>query len=218
MGPPKDFLVKPDESTDATVISSSSSSLTTEQDAPRPVSPIAKMNVRFNFAANEVFPTIHLYDYTQSEFDNTWYSDDEYDAIKKELIATVKLMNKGKKIRETNTETCRGLEIRTKHGYRIRQYNKRAAMEAVLDEQHRQAVLDIWDDDMMRDAYRHESSGCEYVAHARGLKDEAEILESLNKVRYEFGTSRGSDTKSSWQGIRGLLMQARLPGPVALSA
>lgn len=178
-----------------------------------------KMTVGFvDLEANQVFPVLHLNDMTQQEIDDSWYSDNEYNGMKKDLIAVVKRMNKGQKIVETDQHTTRGLEIRTKQGYRVRQFNKKVALEAVLDEQHRQAEKNIWDDDFMKDAYRMESAGSEYIAHARGLKDEAEILIELNKIRYEFGTGGSKDLKLSWRGLRGFLTQHQTPEPVAMSA
>ena len=59
---------------------------------------------------------LHLADYTESEIESTWLTDDEMDAIKENIRTTIRMIKKGELVDDThNEEYCRlGLESRTR--------------------------------------------------------------------------------------------------------
>lgn len=73
-------------------------------------------------------------------------------------------------------EHCtRGLEYRTPEGSQKRQNNKWNAVEAVLDEQHRQREECIDDDEAISDAYKKVAFQCQQEALERGLADAEDV-------------------------------------------
>lgn len=78
-------------------------------------------------------------------------------------------------------EHCtRGLEYRTPEGSQKRQTNKWNAIEAVLDEQHRQREECIDDDETLSSVYKSVAFQCNQEALERGLAD-AEAAANVGK-------------------------------------
>jgi hypothetical protein len=108
----------------------------------------------------------------------TWYTKEEFDGIKKSFVPLIQAMVKGEQIAETDKQTIRGLEFRTRHGAIRRQRNKLRASAAVILEQERQLLDDgELDDCYLSDIYQQCTATCRAVALQRGLKDEATIKE-----------------------------------------
>lgn len=86
---------------------------------------------------------------------------------------------------DESEEHCpRGLEYRTPMGSQKRQANKWAAIEAVLDEQLRQQVEGISDDEHLSQVYKQATPHCQQEALERGLAD-AESVAKLSSCKAE---------------------------------
>jgi hypothetical protein len=72
---------------------------------------------------------------------------------------------------ETEEHCPRGLEYRTPLGSQKRQANKWTAIEAVLEEQQRQQVEGISDDEYLSQVYKQAALHCQQEALERGLAD-----------------------------------------------
>eukprot|EP00548_Thalassiothrix_antarctica_P010465 CAMPEP_0194158994 /NCGR_PEP_ID=MMETSP0152-20130528/77584_1 /TAXON_ID=1049557 /ORGANISM="Thalassiothrix antarctica, Strain L6-D1" /LENGTH=118 /DNA_ID=CAMNT_0038868511 /DNA_START=70 /DNA_END=423 /DNA_ORIENTATION=- len=86
----------------------------------------SKKRIRF-FEAVSVRPSLHLYDMTEEEIDNTWYTEEETEIIRKNLINDLNrmMMLSGESSGEEDpTSSFRGLEYHTKDGRNKRRDNK----------------------------------------------------------------------------------------------
>ena len=93
-------------------------------------------------------------------------------------------MSMGETIEETGEHCTRGLEYRTNAGSQKRQFNKWSGMNAVLDEQHRQRVDGILDDEAIADVYKAAAHKCQQEALGRGLADAEALVEKPAVVCY----------------------------------
>jgi hypothetical protein len=100
---------------------------------------------------------------------------------------------------ETEEHCPRGLEYRTPLGSQKRQANKWTAIEAVLDEQQRQQVEGIDDDEYLSHVYKHAVPHCQQEALERGLAD-AEAVSNLPGCKAD-----GSPTKSPHRSSRSMM-------------
>jgi hypothetical protein len=135
-------------------------------------SPSNKRRIRFNEEMNETRLIPHVDELEASEVFATWYEKTDYDIMKQSFIPTIRKMMKGDKIEETNADTIRGLEFRTRPGAIRRQHNKLQAMHAVLEEQERQKINGHLNDDQLADVYRSCASHCAEAAYLLALQDE----------------------------------------------
>ena len=143
-----------------------------------------KMKRRLRFAETiEVHPIIHIDDMEESDVQATWYQKTEYDAIKSKLIPIIRKMMKGEPVEESDKETTRGLEYRTRKGALRRQHNKIEGMTAVIEEQLRQRQTGCCNSRKISDAYKSATSHCQDAAHALGIEDENFIMKDLEETR-----------------------------------
>jgi hypothetical protein len=115
-------------------------------------------------------------DLSEEELAAIWYSRDEFRAIKKMLIPTVKKMAKG--IPLDDDEDSRGLEHKTPHGSRKRQGDRFLSMDAVLQEQDQQWEQNRRDPDFLARVYSQSSAHCLMQSHLVA-KGDAENVEKL---------------------------------------
>lgn len=101
------------------------------------VSPLPK-KFRFSASPNEIFLIPRIDNLTAEEVKATWYERSDYEKMKMAMVPLIRKMMKGETIEETDQETIRGLEFRTRQGAIRRQHNKVEAITAVMDEQDRQ--------------------------------------------------------------------------------
>ena len=110
-----------------------------------------------------------LYSVAEREF--TWHSEEEYLAIKKGCIRTLRqMMSPG--FQEDDEFCPRGLEVRTKEAATARKEIRAMATLMVLDEQELQTEWGEKNDDRIREVYVGLSQEAHYRAHFRGLGDE----------------------------------------------
>ena len=80
---------------------------------------------------------LHLNDYTNDEFQASFYSPEEIQRIRQEVRDTLDEMKQGNKLDETK-HCRRGLECKTPAGLQRRNHNKRTTRKAVLQIQEEQ--------------------------------------------------------------------------------
>jgi hypothetical protein len=134
--------------------------------------PSNKRRICFKEEMNETRLIPHLDELEESEICAIWYEKQDYDVMKQSFIPTIRKMMKGDTIEETNEETIRGLEFRTRPGAIRRQHNKLQALHAVLDEQERQKMNGHLNDDQLADLYRSCALHCVEEACMLALQDQ----------------------------------------------
>jgi hypothetical protein len=149
---------------------------TLSQDASDSSSIVSKSSVvksfHFSLSSNEIYNVPHIDDMTEEEVKAIWYEKADYEKIKMSMIPLIRKMMRKEVIEETDKETIRGLEYRTRQGAIRRQHNKLEAITAVLDEQDRQLDCDGFiNEDLLSEVYRHFNSHCQEEAHMLGLGD-----------------------------------------------
>ena len=122
-----------------------------------------------------------------------WYEKADYEKIKMAMIPLIRKMMKKEHVIESDKETIRGLEYRTRQGAIRRQHNKLEAITAVLDEQDRQFdTIGRVDEDLLSSVYRQFSSHCQEEAHALALGDVQPAREhtsdAIELVRQQYET------------------------------
>lgn len=119
-----------------------------------------------------------VYDYSEEEIKQSWYTANEIGTIKAECAATVRKVVEYKYF-DTEKECCRGLEYRTPDGARKRIRNKLRALEAVFTRQESLWKFDKTDQEeestIIALAYRKYSVSCQEAAHKLGVEDERYI-------------------------------------------
>lgn len=115
--------------------------------------------------------------WTKTEAGAVWFTNNDFNAMKKAYAPTVQLMFEDIAPEEDTDEHCtRGLEYRTRDGGRKRTKNKYKAMAAVLHEQDRQICEDQYDPELLAEVYRRATDECVLEALSLGRKDEQDVL------------------------------------------
>lgn len=168
---------------------------------------------------------------TDEEFDEIWYNKDDFRAMKKRYIPTLKKMAKGIPLDDTDDE-ARGLEHKTPKGSHRRKSNRYSSLEAVLQEQDRQWERNRIDADFIAEIYVQATAHCrlqasltaqsdaEYVAihvsNGEAAKDQGEGQNEEPIVTIV--TERESIPVSPLPESKICQMSGRLPSPRVLSA
>lgn len=108
---------------------------------------------------------------------------------------TVRIMSTVQCFDESEEHCLRGLEYRTPMGSQKRQANKWIAIEAVLDEQLRQKVEGIADDEYLSQVYKQATPHCQLEALERGLAD-AESVANLFSCKAETSAKKSPHRSS----------------------
>ena len=104
-----------------------------------------------------------------------WYSKDEYDIIKARNSLIVKMMKTGH-FQESDEHSFRGLEHKTRAGFKQRRANKFNALNAVLEEQDRQANMGVFEPEKIAKRYRRVSLNAAETAVVVASRDAEESL------------------------------------------
>eukprot|EP00977_Amphora_coffeiformis_P023467 scaffold13449_cov188-Amphora_coffeaeformis.AAC.2 len=163
-----------------------------------------KKTVRIEVDSNEVFLVPHIDDMSEEEILTIWYDRPDYDLMKQSFIPILRKMMRGTNIEETDKETVRGLEYRTREGALKRQHNKVHSIHAVLDEQERQLSLGIHDVEKISEIYGGASQHCSMSARDLGEMDE-EFVRSLESL--DQSSHHGKPKKMG--GIRKMIRHVR---------
>ena len=124
--------------------------------------------------------------YTKEEKDVIWYTTEEYASIKNRCIQTLKLMSAAA---DGNFEDCdeyssRGLECRLKAASKCRKETRAFALNAVFEEQGRQALeddVDAADAELIREVYLSVAASSQQLAHFQGIRDRAAVDAMLDE-------------------------------------
>jgi hypothetical protein len=129
---------------------------------------------KVSFASNiDVKEVPHLKDVPEEDLKATWYTQEEFECIKKSLIVTVRLMMAMKPI---DSEQCtRGLEFRTPAGAKLRKKNKLDALTAVWNEQVSQWKRNRTDEEAISFVYTEQCQKVSEVARRMASQDEKDV-------------------------------------------
>ena len=113
-------------------------------------------------------------EYTRDDISRIWYVDQEYKAIKNEILLTLKQMMKTFPAAENEHICYRGLESRTKEGALHKMLRRENAYDAVLGEQARQFDLEFNDPNLISIMYKRAAEESCRDAVLRAQKDAKE--------------------------------------------
>jgi hypothetical protein len=159
--------------------SSSHSTVSANATVRKPLSPAANRTVTFSEEVC-IRRTINNEDYTREEKLATWSTVQEVDEMKAERRSTIKIMERRNPSVDGGQHCFRGLEFRTREGWRRRQFNQVDAATAIMDEQEAQLQSEINDPEKLAHVYIICSSHCQDNAHERALNDQRAALESVS--------------------------------------
>ena len=156
---------------DLAMVVGCSSSHQRERRRPKPMSTRSSA-VTFAPVLHFSKETLSLDDYTAEEKSATWYSDEEYAEIKRNVRATLCQWEQGRGGLVKFQHEMRGLEWKTSLGIQRRFLSQSQAISAVLDEQQRQEFNGILDPVKISYVYLPVSSQSASAAHLTALEDE----------------------------------------------
>ena len=113
----------------------------------------------------EVFPVLHVEDYSDMEIEATWYSKQDFKKCKNDRIETAVRFESGEML---HSDCMLGVESLTIDGCREREANILAAVNSVLNEQALQDLDDCENQDMIAHIYGLHTERCEIAARKRG--------------------------------------------------
>lgn len=151
---------------------------------------IVQKRFQFSLSSNEIYRIPHLDDLSDEEVTATWYAKPDYEKIKMSMIPLIRKMMKSETVEESNRQTIRGLEYRTREGAIRRQHNKVEGISAVLAEQDRQRQVDgKGNDELLSQVYSEVNCHCQVEAHQLALGDvkpaqeyTADALETMKEI------------------------------------
>ncbi len=130
-----------------------------------------EVNVRFTISRQDIAPR---------EYNNTWYSREEYEAITQSCSKQISKLDRGETLKDKKY-CARGLECHTRIRTLSKSINRSMAYKAVLEEVDRQHREGIVHEAALERVYCAISSSCQLWARAVGLVDEREARE----IQYE---------------------------------
>ncbi|GAX11959.1 hypothetical protein FisN_8Lh051 [Fistulifera solaris] len=172
------------------LIDDDSQTLMTEASSPAssprvfPVTLKRRLRVKISLAFNESFPIASRASMGIEDLRATWYDKTEYNAMKSNIIPILRKMMKNEIVEESDKETTRGLEYRTRKGANLRQENKLNGIKAVLDEQRRQRLAGIKKPELISQAYLDAAAAqCQEAAQNLAIADALEAREYCQKIK-----------------------------------
>jgi len=132
----------------------------------------SKRSITFNSTV-KIVEIMSIYDYTPSEIDAAWYSDEDMERITEKCFKIIKKMSREGDASKRGCRYCtRGLEGYSTSGRISKKRNRRAAIAAVLEEQERQWYEDEdVDCQAIANAYRRITSSCQKWSQVMGNRD-----------------------------------------------
>jgi hypothetical protein len=144
--------------------------LTTTSCVKKSLEPKPERSVTF-FPGVNVRRTLHINDFSDDEFDACWFSNEDYNTMKKVVKRTVSMIEKKVMIDEVNFSQ-RGIEGRTKEATVLRLGSRLTVLDAVLDEQQIQLAKGARDDELLAMAYAECINRSKITAYLKGIADE----------------------------------------------
>jgi hypothetical protein len=136
-----------------------------------------KKKVTFDGAV-KAYRIVHIDEYSERQKRNTWYNEDEYKRIKRQMFASVKIQYESNQKDDDRFHCLRGLEDLSPASHQRRQQLRQCARNAVLNAQTLQNMLHIRDNNTLAKAYASWSAEAQRVAHARGLTDAHAVIDN----------------------------------------
>ena len=116
-------------------------------------------HVHFSLSHNQVYPHLDRASYTEQEYLDTWYSDDEYLSFSNEIIALSVKLSRGNLIQESDRQTARGLEAKICTEKHIRHRRRRDLLQSVLGEYEKQSWQGVFDQQKLcKESQRHSAA------------------------------------------------------------
>jgi hypothetical protein len=169
----------------------------------RPVSP-QKKSVHFEDVAHYCEIT-HINDFSADLIAATWFQDDEYAGIAAENAKHALMIISGKRRKNSEGVTERGLEYKLPDQRDRRRKLKKDALSAVVDQQDRQCKTQINDPDFIAEVYQEFSTRALSAARCMGIQDE-EYVKRIAAVNSSVAKKppRSVDFKPTVSEIRSL--------------
>ena len=127
-----------------------------------------------------IFEHIHRNDYSGEEQRSCFLAPNDYTEMRAERKITLKLMEGGQPTVNDGKKYYRGLEAKTREGFRRKQFHMVDAAMTVLDEQSLQAQNEICDTRVISKLYISCTAHCVRAAQERGLIDQQAALEPVS--------------------------------------
>eukprot|EP00339_Tiarina_fusa_P020131 CAMPEP_0117022020 /NCGR_PEP_ID=MMETSP0472-20121206/16594_1 /TAXON_ID=693140 ORGANISM="Tiarina fusus, Strain LIS" /NCGR_SAMPLE_ID=MMETSP0472 /ASSEMBLY_ACC=CAM_ASM_000603 /LENGTH=200 /DNA_ID=CAMNT_0004727759 /DNA_START=32 /DNA_END=634 /DNA_ORIENTATION=+ len=154
----------------------------------------ANRTVSFNDAVRCI-GTLHINNYTDEEVFNTWFTNQEFKQMKRDIKWTVSMMEQKEEHRcEDGVHYCsRGLEDKTTVALVHKTQHRFCAIDAVLDEQDRQREAGICDPSKLSLAYTEYS----FISHMRAFLMGASDEKIALGCKHEEDKPSSSTTKTT---------------------
>lgn len=124
-------------------------------------------------------------DLLKAQVKRVWYSRDEFTSIRKECFDTIKVMQEGGVVDESEGYCTLGLEYKTTKNYRERQRNKMEVRQCVFDEQQFQKENELPDPEWIARVSREQSKSCVIGALETARLLEEEVVDYLGVTNRE---------------------------------
>ena len=121
---------------------------------------------------------LHVNDYTDEEYYNTWYSHMEYMIFKADIRRTIEATSEddgSRQVSENDRGCLRGLETRTFEASQRKQQKRRTVVTAVLREQVSQLRDGIINPRRLAEVTRELTCDCQLTAHLVGMQDQRSV-------------------------------------------
>ncbi|KAG7370257.1 hypothetical protein IV203_028003 [Nitzschia inconspicua] len=132
----------------------------------------------------KAYKILHIDDYSIRQIRNTWYSEDEYKRIKKNMHSCLSSKETSTLKEEDRFICTRGLEDMSLEGQASRQQRREQAREAVLNAQLLQLMLGMKDDESLAHAYAVASFESKRIARLRGIADEQALYSTFQNENH----------------------------------
>jgi hypothetical protein len=131
--------------------------------------------------------SIHVLDYTDKERNTCWYSDSEYSEMRRDVMATLALLNNhDSKADEFDKRCGRGLEHVSGKGHEEKSRRRNRARFAVLTEQDRQFDNNEYDPIRIAEVYKKRTRVSTRIALVIGLCDQRVVDGTKKAVTHDF--------------------------------
>jgi hypothetical protein len=114
------------------------------------------------------------------DFEIIWYCKDDFRAMKKDYLPTLKKMAKGLPL--AVDEEPRGLEHKTPVGNKRRHKNRLVSIDSVLREQDRQWDRNLRDPGFISELYIQSSAHCSFEASLKAKEDEEYVNKYIKGI------------------------------------
>ena len=148
-----------------------------------PFSCLPRKDTVISFAAfHDTYSTLGLYEYTEEEISNTWYSREALATIERDRQRCIRLLEKNESLLQDIKYSSRGLEKMTRKGQENYDRNRQLGLDVVFEEQenilknmnnnHHDAKSTIsCDPDIIAASYRAVTIRCHKEAHKIAKKE-----------------------------------------------